>query len=181
MRKPKNSVKTIQKTVSLRQADIDLMDQMFLEPEKYSYISYSEIIRAGIYLAFRDPKPFYKDETAAGKLKQEKLKQIKHKDSITDEDYALDTLKTRILDDVNGDKFVIIFLLANYIEARPLEGIKDWGLTNPGAVQDHFSEMNTLPLKSRLSPYMRGKLTKQYGIIFPEDIQEPPQEITKTE
>ncbi len=86
--------------------------------------SRSNIIREAIFEYRKATKPFYTEETAAGKLKALKLKELQAEIELTPEQLA-EEIKARIVSDANGNKFVRVRGIANVDRLIKLSEFKE--------------------------------------------------------
>jgi hypothetical protein len=86
--------------------------------------SRSQIIRDAIFEYRQITKPAYTEETAAGKLKALKLKEIEAEIELTPEQIA-DQMKARIVSDATGNKFVRLRGVANVDRLIKLSEFKE--------------------------------------------------------
>jgi len=168
MRKSKYAQPGIAKTFTLNQGLIDLMDEMLKDPMKFGFVSYSEIIRRGIFLAFREQQPAYKDPSPAGKIKQDKYQSKVSFEQMSDEQYAEEVLHAPVFHDNSGVPHVIMHWYGNTVQAKPVAGCKAWFSTRQDIIQNHLTRLKIQPIEDELkNPAIADMLRVMFNINVP--------------
>ena len=162
---PKPNRNGIPKMVTLFPVHVDMIEKIINEK---GMASMSEVVRSAIISFYHGFYPTYKAETAAGKLKEKKLSEIEEYESITDEDFAKQTLSGLVLPNDKSELMVLLHWVGNTLKPVPLAGIKKWAEVNEPAVNFHLSKLKSLPVTEMLSDYMKQNLKNSYGIVVPE-------------
>lgn len=170
MKKSKFSQPGIPRTFTLSQGLIDLMEDMLKKPNEFGFFSFSEIVRRGILLAYREQVPPYKTPTLSSRIKEEELTEKLSVTKMSDEDYALKVIKGIILPGHDGIPYVVMHWFGNAIQAKPVEGCKDWFSTRFDIVENHHAISKAKPIEEAIkAPDVIRNLKSSYGIIVSDE------------
>lgn len=157
------------KTFTLTDGLTELMDEMLTNDKRYGFLSYSEIVRRGILLAYREQKPAYKDESVAGKIKEKRILDTSYIDSLSDEAFATEVCMAPIFTNSVGESFFIFhntFKLGELM-CEPLAGVKDYYQRFQPDIEKHIETLKKHPLEEFYTQYIHDSFLRHFGIDIP--------------
>lgn len=136
--------------------------------------STSDVIRQALEYYHRKLYPDYIYRlTPAGEEKRRKLAEQEAANLVSDEEFAVQHLKSLIRTKKDGTRAVILHTIANSVKVIPLEGIKLWAHDNEHAVTFHLDLVKERSLEETINhPWIKQELEATYGIITTTHDQE---------
>lgn len=136
---PNKSQNLRQKVVKITPQLQEMLDTF---TEKWGFISESEVIRQAILFYYRKMEPEYLKPSFKQVEKKREQEERERVSAMTNEEYAENIMKARILRDKDGKKYAITLLLANKIKITPLEQIKIMDEQDPFYRTTHLQLLN---------------------------------------